>query len=88
MKMNSVNWRCGLPVLHHGLAEGRRGQVGAERDLGRVVLDLVLVEGVVARDRLRAQRQQEDGEEEEGDPVLIGELAEPAHWCRNPISEK
>src|SRR4051812_33469843 len=79
----------GLPVLHHGLAEGGRSQVVAEPDRGRVVLDLVLVEGVEPRDRLAHQRGQEQEQEAQGEPIVRGESPDPrAHWWRNPISEK
>jgi hypothetical protein len=70
-----------LPVLRHRLAVRRRGDVVAEGDRRRVVLGLVGVERVVAGDRLAGQGEQEERQEAEREPVLVGEVAEArAHW--------
>ena len=62
-----------LPVLEHGAAELGREHVVAPRDRRGVVRELVGVEGVLAGERLRDQRREEEDAEEDREAVLVDE---------------
>ena len=68
-----------LPVLHHGLTEVRRGQIAAERDrVGLLVRELrvgdrVVVELVVAGDRLKCERDEKQHPEPDRQAVVLEE---------------
>src|SRR3954447_19020128 len=79
----------GLPVLHHRLPELRARDVAAERDGRLLVGHGVVVELVVAGDRLRRHGREEDRQEDDRKRVEREEAAHGlAQWCVRPITEK
>ena len=49
------------------------------------MLDVVLVEDRIARDRLQDEGTKEDRAEEQREAVLVEEAAR-SHWCSRPVT--